>query len=441
MNAAEAASSVVAAASSWAAAGFAATAPAPSSGLASLAAEAAAQAPTPVSLYVHVPFCVSKCAYCDFYSEVGESRRYAQFVDAALFEAGHWSHYDLLDDVPTVYIGGGTPTVIGDQLVRLVTGLLELARVRPGAEVTVETNPETTDAALVARLVEAGVNRFSLGVQSFDDAVLRTLGRCHDADKARAAVAILEDSGASFSIDLICGVPGQSFESWEATLEEAVASGARHVSVYPLSVEDGTPLAAAIAAGRVAEPDPDVVADMMLAAEVALAAAGMPRYEVASYAQPGHEARHNLVYWTGGAYLGLGPHAASMLPYDVFSRIAEGEGWRVDVAGTDAPARARFTREAALEPYLRTPLANPEPFETLAASEALREDVMLGLRLTSGVASADVEAAGVTDRLVFLRDRRLVRIELDDDRVERWRTTQSGWLLGNQVFGEVWNAE
>lgn len=415
--------------------------PAPSSGLAEHAADTAADVPIPVSLYVHVPFCVSKCAYCDFYSEVGQSRRYVQFVDAVLFEAGHWSHYDLLDDVPTVYIGGGTPTLIGEELVRLVGGLLEVAKVRPDAEITVETNPETTDAGLIARLVEAGVNRFSLGVQSFDDEVLRALGRCHDAAKARAAAAILEDSGVPFSIDLICGVPGQSYESWEATLEEAVASGARHISVYPLSVEEGTPLAAAIAEGSVLAPDPDRAADMMLAAEVALAAAGIPRYEVASYAQPGHEARHNLVYWTGGAYLGLGPHAASMLPYDVFWRIVEGEGWRVEVAEPQEPTRARFTREAALEPYLRTPLASPEPFEALMASEALREDVMLGLRLTRGVASTEADAAGVTDRLVSLRDRELVRIEVDEDGVERWRTTQSGWLLGNQVFGAVWNGE
>src|SRR5450759_309104 len=159
--------------------------------------------PTPVSLYVHVPFCVSKCAYCDFYSEAGAEGRAASFVDAALFEAGHWSHYDLLDDVPTLYLGGGTPTVLGEELVRLVRGLRETARLRRGAEITVETNPETTGRELVAALIGAGVNRVSLGVQSFDDDVLGTLGRCHSAEQARAATRVLADAGVPFSIDLM----------------------------------------------------------------------------------------------------------------------------------------------------------------------------------------------------------------------------------------------
>ncbi|HEY5506157.1 MAG TPA: radical SAM protein, partial [Coriobacteriia bacterium] len=232
---------------------------APSSGPASRAADAAGlPAPLPVSLYVHVPFCLSKCGYCDFYSVAGEPSLHARFVDAALFEAGHWSHYGLLDDVPSVYVGGGTPTALGSELVRLITGLRETAAIRPGAELTVETNPETTDAAGIAALIETGVNRFSIGVQSFDDEVLATLGRCHYAERTYEALAVLRDAGVPFSIDLMCGVPGQSFESWEATLEAAVASGARHVSVYPLAVEEGTPLAAAILAGDVVRPDPDV---------------------------------------------------------------------------------------------------------------------------------------------------------------------------------------
>ncbi len=432
---------------------FGGISPAASSGLAALAPHAAAgvsnsagpvedsqEAPTPVSLYVHVPFCVSKCAYCDFYSEAAvDPARYAQFVDAVLFEAGHWSHYDLLDDVPTIYIGGGTPTIMGDELVRLVEGLMQTVRLRPGAEVTVETNPETTDIQMVARLVEAGVNRFSIGVQSFDDSVLRTLGRCHDVAQTQRALQALRESDIPFSIDLICGVPGQTFPSWEATLEQAVASGARHASVYPLAVEPGTPLEAAVLEGRTPAPDPDVAADMMLAAEVALTVGGMPRYEVANYAQPGHEARHNLVYWTGGAYLGVGPHAASMLPYPLYEAVAAGEGW--EVAAPDAahvPARARFTREVTLAEYLRYPLRRPEPLELLTAPDAAREDVMLGLRLTAGVLASQVDAAGLGGVLQDLAEQGLVELGADDSGDLRWATTQAGWLLGNQVFGAVW---
>jgi putative oxygen-independent coproporphyrinogen III oxidase len=397
-------------------------------------------APEPVSLYVHVPFCVSKCAYCDFYSQAGGEEMWAPFVDAALFEAGHWSHYDLLDDVPTLYIGGGTPTLLGEDLVRLVRGLLETAAVRPDAEITVETNPETTDAALVAALIEAGVNRFSLGVQSFDDEVLRTLGRCHDAERARAAARVLRDSGVAFSIDLICGVPGQTSSSWETTLEEAVSCGARHLSVYPLSIEDGTPLQAAIAEGRVPAPDPDEAADMMLAAEVALTAAGIPRYEVANYAQPGHEARHNLVYWTGGSYLGIGPHAASMLTAGQYRRLADGEGWELPSEEAAAAIRARFTREASLADYVRRPLAVPGPIEFLDADEAAREDAMLGLRVVWGISSEQASAAGAVEVLAELSGQGLVRVTRAEDGSAHWSTTEQGWLLGNRVFGAVWNA-
>lgn len=397
-------------------------------------------AAAPVSLYVHVPFCVSKCAYCDFYSETGAAESYARFVDAALFEAGHWSHYDLLDDVETLYLGGGTPTLLGSEVVRLLEGLRQTARLRPEAEITVETNPETTTPEIVAALLDAGTNRFSLGVQSFDDSVLRTLGRCHDAASARTATRTLELADVAFSIDLICGVPGQSYASWDADLEQAVSCGARHVSVYPLSLEPGTPMDSSVREGSVPAPDPDVAADMMLAAEVALAAAGMPRYEVANYAQPGFESRHNSVYWTGGAYLGVGPHASSMLPYSDLVRVAEGEGWSLGIEGAP-PARARISRDVTLAAYLRAPLAMPGPIEFLTQEEVAREDVMLGMRLTRGVDASQVEGAGLTGVMRDLAASGLVTRDADADGTVRWRTTQRGWLLGNRVYGAIWSGK
>ena len=390
--------------------------------------------PLPLALYVHVPFCLSKCAYCDFYSLAGQERMHAPFVDATLFEAGHWSHYDLLDDVSSLYVGGGTPTALGDELVRLLEGLRETGRLRSDAEITIESNPETTSAALVKALVTQGANRFSLGVQSFDDAVLRVLGRCHDARRAAEAAEVLSSSRTAFSLDLICGVPGQSPGSWRETLAQAVETGASHMSVYPLSIEEGTPLEAAIAAGDVPAPDPDVAADMMVVAEGVLGAAGLERYEVASYARPGSESRHNLVYWKGGAYLGVGPHAASMLPFEVLARVAASEGWKVDeLPGGEPPARARFARDVPLLEYLRAPLASPGPFELLTAAETAREDVMLGLRLTAGVSVQSAQDAGLRDVLLRLEGEGLV-----ESREGRWRATQRGWLLGNRVFGAVW---
>lgn len=402
----------------------------------------ASAAPTPVSLYVHVPFCVSKCAYCDFYSLPGADALAGPFVDAALVEVSGWARHGLLRDVPTLYVGGGTPTALGDDLLRLVQGIREIASLRADAEITVETNPETTDGAEIGALADAGVSRFSLGVQSFDDTVLRTLGRVHDAAKAQAAIEVLHAVGVPFSIDLMCGVPGQSFASWEATLEAAVASGARHVSVYPLTVEPGTPMAAAVETGRMHEPDEDIAADMMLAAEVALATAGLRRYEVANYAAPGRESRHNTVYWTGGAYLGMGPHAASMLPYQLYAAVASVEDWNLPVAdGVERPVRARFSHEAGLEDYVRGPFVDPAPVELLSAAEAAREDVMLGLRLATGVSVASAKAAGVDAVLRRLAAEGLVEQVRGDDGVPRWRTTPRGWLLGNVVYGAVWAGE
>ena len=400
-----------------------------------IAVSAAAERPLAVALYVHVPFCRSKCAYCDFYSLAGHEQLQPAFVDAALFEAGHWSHYDLLDDVPSLYVGGGTPTALGGELPRLVAGLLETACLRSDADITVETNPETTDAALVDALVAAGVGRFSLGVQSFDDAVLRVLGRPHDARRAADAARLLAASGASLSLDLICGAPGQTEASWRGTLHRAVETGASHLSVYPLSVEGGTPLEATVAAGSVAAPDPDVAAEMMLTAESVLRDAGLYRYEVANYARPGSESRHNLVYWQGGAYLGIGPHAASMLPFRALRDVASSECWALGQLAEDGqPARARFSRDVQLLDYLKAPLASPGPFELLSAAQTAREDVMLGLRLVRGVTHAAVEAAGLPEVLRRLEGEGLV--ESEDG---RWRTTERGWLLGNRVFGAVWN--
>jgi putative oxygen-independent coproporphyrinogen III oxidase len=389
--------------------------------------------PAPVSLYVHVPFCVSKCAYCDFFS-VTDAPRIDEYVAAVLASIERPEIAVLVGDVPTLYFGGGTPTLLGAGLVKLVSGIRERAGLRADAEITVETNPETTDPDVLTALVDAGVNRFSLGVQAFDDGVLRVLGRAHNAARAAAACAALVRTGVPFSIDLMCGVPGQTIESWAATLERASMTGALHASVYPLSIEPGTPMRRSIVAGTVDTPDPDVAADMMEMACESMAYQGMDRYEVASYAYPGHESRHNTVYWTGGAYLGLGPGAASMLPVDAYRAsglIVPG----VEIPEEPGGGRVRFALEKSVEGFADRGMgAMDAPGEYLSGAEAAREDVMLGLRLVRGVAAARVEAVGVTPVLERLASDGLT--ELHDG---SWRTTDRGWLLGNRVFEAVWS--
>lgn len=366
------------------------------------------------SLYVHVPFCLSKCAYCDFAStSVVDAGLRSAYLRTLREHIGRWQQTRVFaGGLPSLYVGGGTPTLLGDDLVELVTWISSRIGVRSGAEVTIETNPDTTDERVIASLVAAGTTRFSLGVQSFDDSVLRFLGRCHDAESAEKAAAVLRSAGADFSVDLICGVPGLTEGMWHATLERAIATDAAHVSVYPLAVEEGTPLSARIDAGTVPDIDPDrAAADMQAAARV-LSAAGYARYEVANYARPGREARHNLGYWTGRPYVGVGPSAASMLP-------------------TDDGGRRRFAYPGAVDEWLSSDPLDVDA-EVLTAQETAREDVMLALRLTAGVPVAQVFAAGVS--LVIEQLLRRGLLERVDDRV---RTTERGWLLGNEVFEAV----
>lgn len=410
-----------------------------------------------VALYLHVPFCASKCAYCDFTSapnagalvpEEGvmwaissQLPRAATLADAYCAAVPLYLQdfvdRGLLAAVPSVYVGGGTPTVLGDRLPELLGRILELVTLEPGAEVTVEANPESVTAPLIAAIRDAGATRASLGVQSFDDDVLATLGRCHSAAEAQAAARVLADSGLPFSVDLMCGVPGLSDASWAESVERAIATGAGHVSVYPLSIEEGTPLERLIEVGEVPNPDPDTAAMQMETAAQMLADAGFERYEIASFARPGQRARHNTGYWTGVPYLGVGPSAASMLPVPLalttplehYVRTWP-EDWRV-----------RFVWNDTIESFLGYLWdRQPAEIEALTPEEVAREDVMLGLRMTDGVTADAVEVASLTDTLTSLARRGLVEPFPGADG-PRWRTTERGWLLGNEVFSEVWAGE
>ncbi len=398
------------------------------------------------SLYIHVPFCVLKCAYCSFHSgpvslEPGVGEHFSWAVAESV---AHWAELGVLDDVVSVYIGGGTPTTIGEPLVRLVERIVNAARLAPGAEVTVETNPDTTDPALTERLVNVGVNRFSVGVQSFDDEVLRTLGRCHTATSAVRAIGDLTASGVRVALDIMCGVPGQTGESWNLTLEHVLDAGVGHVSVYPLTLEEGTLLADSVRTGAMGGLDDDLAAEMMERASEVLSRGGLERYEVASYARPGDESVHNRGYWTGRPYVGVGPSAASMLPADLFDSAISCEAWNdPGVAGVgntvgrvpEGTTRVRFVRAADTSGFLRRPVGPPDEVEYLSVAQAAAEDAMLGLRLAEGIPQSLAESAGALGALADLARRGLV--EQSDD---RWRVTRAGWLLGNEVFEAVWLA-
>ena len=329
------------------------------------------------ALYVHVPFCAQKCRYCDF-----GSRSFSPCdLDAAL-DAYFEQLYARLDafgdagalaQIRTVYVGGGTPSLAGERLVELAR------RIRASCapvEFTCEANPESLTAELAAALAKVGVTRVSLGVQTLDNTELTAIGRIHDADRALVAIATVKNAGLDVSCDLMCGLPGQTAASWKRTLDGVLAAAPHHVSVYPLTLEEGTPLYRMACRDESLEPDEDFQAACMDVARERLGAVGYHPYEVASYALDGHECAHNITYWTGQGYLGLGRSAAGMLDAEDFDRLAglfpgvssRGDSYRVRLVQRDDDATAF---EA----------------EYLSQREAAAEDLMLSCRMTGGVAS------------------------------------------------------
>jgi putative oxygen-independent coproporphyrinogen III oxidase len=390
----------------------------------------------PAHVYVHVPFCASKCAYCDFASVSGASDDMVRGVFAGIrAQLRRWGAPGLSGMVDTIYIGGGTPSRYPEEVVRVLDSARQHLAVRDGAEITVEANPDSLDFDVAHTFATAGVTRVSVGVQSFDDSVLRLLGRRHDAKAAWDACLAVRDAGLDLSVDLMCGVPGQSITSWSETLARAASTGAYHASVYPLSIEDGTPLQVAVDGGLMAEPDSDLAAEMMILAEATLGYHSLRRYEVANYAEDAaHESRHNTAYWSGRSYIGVGPGAHGMLDAQTARVVG-----LLD-SGDDVTARVRYANVDDIEEWL---LGRGDTVESLTAEEVAREDVMLGMRLVRGVPWAQVEAAGLRDVLEGLAADGLV--ELGSDAVSRpgpnWRTTRRGWLLGNEVFSRIWAGE
>ncbi len=266
------------------------------------------------ALYLHIPFCRAKCLYCDFDSRAltgcALEEAIGAYCEGLSAQVDAHGNAGELSEVETVYVGGGTPSLLGGRLV----GLVDLVRsyCEP-VEFTCEVNPESFTLELAQALRAAGVTRISLGVQSLNASELKAIGRIHSAEQAMLAVAQAKAAGFSTSCDVMCGLPGQTLGTFAETLRSLVTLNPDHVSVYPLQLEEGTPLARMEEAGEMEVPDEDFQAQCMdLAAEV-LKESGYERYEVASYAKPGHRCRHNIAYWTGKPYLGLGRSAASML--------------------------------------------------------------------------------------------------------------------------------
>ena len=316
-----------------------------------------------LGVYVHIPFCRHRCHYCDFNTYEGLDALHGPYVEALVTDIDRGAG----DGRPaaSVFFGGGTPTLLAPaELGRVLSAIRERVGLAPGAEVTIEANPETVDVGSLSALREEGFNRVSIGVQSTVGGVLAGLGRTHTASSALGAVTAAKEAGFDdVNADLIYGSPWESADDWRRSLDDVLAVEPTHISAYALTVEEATPLATLVRTGRTPDVDPDVQADRHAVADARLAEAGFERYEVSNWARPGHACRHNLVYWCSGDYLAFGAGA--------HGHVRGRRWWTVRLPRDYIEGAAAGRTEAG--------------FEELGPDERAGEALMLGLRLTTGV--------------------------------------------------------
>ncbi|MFZ0957333.1 MAG: radical SAM family heme chaperone HemW [Candidatus Sulfotelmatobacter sp.] len=389
-----------------------------------------------LGIYISVPFCRTKCSYCNFASDVFSRTAFERYVERV---CGDIANAELIAEemggkiereVDSIYLGGGTPTVLeAGQLERIFATVRAEFDVRPEAEVTVECAPGTLAPAVIESLLRCGVSRVSLGVQSFVDAEAAAVGRLHKRVTVVEEIARLRAAGiANINVDLIAGLPHQTAESWQVSLAETIATGSPHVSVYMLEVDQDSRLGRELIAGGTRYhahfvPDDEAVVDFYLAACEKLEAAGVGQYEISNFARAGFESRHNLKYWTRRPYLGFGVDAHSMLAS----------------ASPDADA-VRFATSDVLERFVAGAPLNPT---VVSRSSALEESCFLGLRLTRGVNLLELSATFGQKVVDTFKDTiaELVRDGLMQRDGNFIRLTAQGRLLSNEVFEKFLSAD
>jgi oxygen-independent coproporphyrinogen-3 oxidase len=377
-----------------------------------------------LSLYLHIPFCHTKCHYCDFNSYAGLLNWREPYVRGLLREiewAGDLAQRSRLTDQPwpcrTIFFGGGTPSLLSaEQIARILETARRVFAVQPDAEITLEANPGTLELGHLAGLRAAGVNRLSMGAQSFDAGLLRWMGRIHSPEEIESAFWMARQAGFdNINLDFIFGLPDQRMEQWETTLERALALEPEHLSLYSLIVEEGTPLFDWVEAGRVRVADDDLTAEMYLLAQRRLAKAGYVQYEISNWAKPGKACEHNLTYWRNLPYLGVGAGAHSCFGGRRFSTALKVR---------DYLERVQRDGHAMLEG------------EVISQELEMAETAMLALRLNEGLSLALFERRyGRSFDAVFAERLALVEAAGLLERVDgRVRLSERGLLLGNEVF-------
>ncbi|MEO7634209.1 MAG: radical SAM family heme chaperone HemW [Sphingomicrobium sp.] len=372
----------------------------------------------PLALYIHWPFCVSKCPYCDFNSHVRAGIDQDAWRDALLADLAHEARLLPGRTLTSIFFGGGTPSLMDPGTVAaLIAAACRHWPPSQNIEITLEANPNSVEAARFADLAAAGVNRLSLGLQSFDDGALAFLGRAHSASEGLAALDIAQRQFARVSFDLIYALPGDDEARWAATLQRALALGTTHLSLYQLTIEPGTRFATDVAANRLVPLDPDRAAELYEMTEEMTAAAGLPAYEISNHARAGHESRHNLTYWRYGDYAGVGPGA---------------HGRRLGL---------RTVRHKKPENFLSAIVRNGHGLveeELLLPTEAADEALVMGLRLAEGIDAGQLaDRFGLATMVDWTAVERLVNSGHMVRSGNRIAATAEGRLLLDSVLGAI----
>jgi oxygen-independent coproporphyrinogen-3 oxidase len=375
---------------------------------------------TPLALYVHWPFCVSKCPYCDFNSHVREAVDQDMWRAALLADLAHEATELPGRRLGSIFFGGGTPSLMPPETVAAVLGAAEKAwGFEPGIEITLEANPSSVEAARFGDIAAAGVNRVSLGLQALDNDALHFLGRAHDVAEGLAALDTAQAAFDRVSFDLIYARPGQGLADWHGELTRALSFGTEHLSLYQLTVEPGTRFQTEELAGRLTLPDPDFAADLFELTRATTVRAGLPAYEISNHARPGAESRHNLTYWRYRDYAGIGPGAHGRRGGMATVRRRKPENW------IDAVKRNGHGIEIE---------------DLLTPGERATEAMLMGLRLREGIDLRRIAELGArpldalidlaaTERLI---DQRLVAID-----GTRLSATDAGMPVLNAILAEI----
>jgi putative oxygen-independent coproporphyrinogen III oxidase len=371
-----------------------------------------------LALYVHWPFCVSKCPYCDFNSHVRASIDQGAWREALLTDLAYEARLLPGRTLTSIFFGGGTPSLMEPATVRaVIEAALNRWQAAENIEITLEANPNSVETARFADLARAGVNRVSLGLQSFDDRALHFLGRAHSAREGFAALETAQKHFRRVSFDLIYALPGETEDSWSATLAQALSLGTKHLSLYQLTIEPGTRFAAMHAAGKLAQLDSDAAASLYELTDAMTSAAGLPAYEISNHARTGHESRHNLSYWRYGEYAGIGPGA---------------HGRRLG---------RRTVRHRKPENFLSSLTRHGHGIveeSPLSPFEASDEALVMGLRIAEGIdVQAIADRFGVPQIVDWNRVDRLVASGHLHRHGTRIALSASGKLLLDHILGEI----